>query len=168
MSRNLVLKIKEAKLEHLVIGTLLVYISLHLLEEGIFGFPAWAEGRWGIPNYTVSKWLLHNCYFVFFLVVGYFIYRISKERLLPVGVGIVIWGLLNGLSHIVFSVIFLEYSPGLFTGLIFLLFAVLALKRIREMGKLSPGLMLPSILFGLLYWGLPIALFITVDKMLGI
>ena len=162
------LRIKEVKLEHLVIGTLLVYITLHLLEEGVFGFPTWAEGRWGIPNYTVFKWLLHNCYFIFFLVVGYFIYRINKERFLPLGLGIVIWGLLNSLNHIVFSVIFLEYSPGLFTGLIFLLFAVLAFRRIREMGKLSAGLVLPSILFGLLYWGLPMALFVTVDIMLGI
>jgi len=162
------LRVKEAKLEHVVLGTLLLYVTLHLLEEGIFGFPAWAERRWAIPNYTVSKWLLHNVYFIFFLVLGYFIYRINKERLLFVGLGIVVWGLLNSLNHIVFSVIFLEYSPGLFTGLIFLLFAVLALKRIREMGKLSLGLILLSILFGILYWGLPMILFIEVDKILGI
>ncbi len=161
-------KIKEIRLEHLVIGTLLVYITLHLLEECIFGFPAWAEGRWGIPNYTVSKWLLHNCYFIFFIVVGYFIYRSNKERFLPLGLGIIIWGLLNSLNHIIFSFVFLEYSPGLFTGLFFLLFAVLAFKKIREMGQLSLGLVLLSILCALLYWGVPIALFITVDRMLGI
>ena len=162
------LKVKEAKLEHLVLGTLLVYVTLHLLEEWFFGFPAWAEARWRIPNSTVSKWLLHNVYFAFFLAVGYLLYRSNSEKWLSVGLGIIIWGLLNSLNHIIFTVIFLEYSPGLFTGLIFLLFAVLALKRVREMERLSWNLALLSVLFGLLYWGVPMVLFIEVDKMLGI
>ena len=161
-------KIEKVKLEHLVLGTLMVYVTLHILEEAIFGFPAWAERRWGIPNLTMSNWLLHQPYFMFFLGLGYFIYRSNRDRFLTVGLGVVMWGLVNVLDHIFWSVIFLEYSPGLFTGLIFLLFTLLALKRVREMGKLSPGLILLSILFGLLYMGLPILLFIAVDKMLGI
>jgi hypothetical protein len=139
-----------------------------LLEEGIFGFPAWAERRWAIPNYTVAKWLLHNVYFIGCLALGYFIYRNDREKRLPLGLGVVVWGLLNSLNHIVFSIIFGEYSPGLFTGLVFLLFSVLALRRVKEMGKLSVGLVVLSVLCGLLYWGVPITLFIAVDKALGI
>lgn len=160
-------RIKTLKLEHLVLGTLLTYITLHLFEEWLFGFPNWALRRWGIPGYDVPKWLLHNIYFAFFLGVGYFVYRSNKEKLLFVGLGIVVWGLLNSLNHIVFTAIFLEYSPGLFTGLIFLLFAILALKA-REIERLSWKLILLSVLFGLLYWAVPIVLFIQVDRMLGI
>ncbi|MBN1889714.1 MAG: HXXEE domain-containing protein [Thermoflexales bacterium] len=161
-------KFRELKLEHLILGTLLLYVTLHLLEEGLFGFPAWAEARWGIPGYTAPKWLLHNVYFSFFLALGYVVYRRDKDRFLFVGLGIIIWGLLNMLNHTIFSLLFLEYSPGLFTGFVFGLFAVLAFRRVREMGRLSWRLALSSFLFGLLYWTVPIVLFISVDQALGI
>ena len=160
--------VKRVKLEHLIVGTLLAYVTIHLLEEGIFGFPVWAESRWAIPNYTIAKWLLHNIYFIGFLAFGYFIYRNDREKRLPMGLGIIVWGLLNSFNHIIFSIIFMEYSPGLFTGLVFLIFSVLALRIVKEMGKLSVSLMALSVICGLLYWGVPITLFIAVDKALGI
>jgi hypothetical protein len=76
-------------------------------------------------------------YFAFFLVVGYLIYRRDRERSLTLGLGIIIWGLLNALNHIIFTAVFLELSPGLFTGFIFLLFAILAWNWVREQGRLS-------------------------------
>ncbi len=131
-------KLKSLKLEHLILGTLLVYVTLHVLEEWLFGFPAWALRRWGIPGYDTPKWALHNVYFAFFLVVGYLIYRSNKERWLPVGLGILVWGFMNSvIAHIAFTLIFLEYSPGILTSLIFLLFAALGLQRVREMGRWS-------------------------------
>jgi len=122
------------RLEHLILGTLLAYLTLHLLEEWLLGFPAWAEQRWGIPDYTAIKWLMHNAYFAFFLVLGYAIYRINRERYLPLGLGIPIWGLLNFGNHVVFSLLFLEYSPGLVTGLVFLLLGILALRKTKLAG----------------------------------
>ena len=159
---------RSIRLEYLVLGTLLVYVTLHVLEEWLFGFPAWAEQRWGIPNYTVIKWLMHNAYFAFFLVLGYVIYRIGKDRFLPLGLGITIWGLLNFANHLVFSVIFLEYSPGLLTSLIFLLLGILALRKAKFAGQLSVRVTVLSVICALLYWGLPMGLFITVDLMLGL
>jgi hypothetical protein len=159
---------KCIKLDCLVLGTLLVYITLHLLEEWLFGFPAWAEQRWGIPDYTVTKWLMHNAYFTFFLVLGYIIYRVNTGKFLPLGLGITIWGLLNFANHLVFSLIFLEYSPGLITSLIFLLIGILALRQARINCQLSTRVTLLSVLCALLYWGLPMGLFITIDLMLGL
>jgi len=159
---------RSIRLEYLVLGTLLVYVTLHLLEEWLFGFPAWAEQRWGIPDYTAIKWLMHNAYFAFFLVLGYVVYRISKGRFLPLGLGIAIWGLLNFANHLVFSVIFLEYSPGLITGLIFLLLGILALRKAKLAGQLSVRVTALSVVCALLYWGLPMGLFITIDLMLGL
>ena len=157
---------RSIKLDYLVLGTLLVYVTLHLLEEWLFGFPAWAEQRWGIPEYTVIKWLMHNAYFTFFLVLGYIIYRANIEKFLPLGLGISIWGLLNFANHMVFSLIFLEYSPGLFTSLIFLSLGISALRQARIAGQLSIKVTILSVLCALLYWGLPMELFITVDLML--
>lgn len=157
------------KLERLVLGTLLVYVTLHVAEEWLFGFPAWAEARWRIPNYTVSKWLLHNAYFTFFLAVGYLVYRSNKDRWLPAGLGILVWGFMNSfVAHLTFTFVFLEYSPGILTSLIFVFFAALGLREVREMGRLSWRLALPSVLFGLLYWAVPMVLFIEVDRALGI
>jgi hypothetical protein len=162
------LRTRQIKLAHLILGTLLVYVTVHLLEEWWFGFPAWAEARWGIPGYTVVKWLLHNVYFAAFLAAGYILYRINPDRFLFAGLGIVVWGVLNSVNHIAFTIIFLEYSPGLFTGLVFVILAVLAYQRVREMDRLSWKTVVPSILAGLFYWGAPIVLFITVDGILGI
>jgi hypothetical protein len=162
------MRIKEIKLEHLVLSVVLIYITLHLLEEGLLGFPAWAERRWGIPNFTTFKWLLHQPYFLLSLGVSYLIYRSNKDRFLVVGLGIIMWGLVNTLDHVGFTVIFLEYSPGLFTGLLFLLIAILALRKAHEMGKLSAGVIAGAVLIGLLNFAIPITLFISVDKMLGI
>ena len=122
----------------------------------------------GVPDYSVAKWLLHNLYFAFFLVVGHLIYRCDRQRFLTLGLGIIVRGLPNALNHIVFTAIFLELSPGIFTRFVFLLFAVLAWNRVREQGKLSWRLGLSSIVFGLLYWAVPIVLFIGVDRALGI
>ena len=157
------------QLEHLILGTLLAYVTLHVLEEWLFGFPAWALRRWSIPGYDVPKWLLHNVYFAFFLVVGYLVYWSNKDRWLPVGLGILVWGFMNSfIAHIAFTFIFLEYSPGILTSLIFLLFAALGFKQVRETGRLSWRLAIWSIVCGLLYWGLPMTLFIEVDKLLRI
>jgi hypothetical protein len=167
--KDLILKIKEARLENIILASLLVYVTVHLLEEGLLGFPAWAEMYWRIPNYTTSKWLIHNVYFISVLLIGYFIYHRNRQRFLPLGLGIVIWGFSNSLAHIGSSLIWLSYSPGLFTGLIWVLLFVLARRRVREVGEASRGLMRRATLVGLpLYWGVPMALFINIDKMRGV
>jgi hypothetical protein len=158
----------ELKLHQLILGTLLVYVTLHFFEEGLFDFAGWAELRWRIPNYTTSKWLLHNVYFIFFLGLGYILFRRDPSKFLPAGLGINIWGLMNGLSHIIFSLIFLEYSPGLFTGLIFIGLAIPVYQRVREDNLLKTSVIGFSILAGLLYWRLPIFMFIEIDKLIGI
>jgi hypothetical protein len=75
---------------------------------------------------------------------------------------------MNTLDHVGFTVAFLEYSPGLFTGLLFLLIAILAQRKVYEMGKPSTGVIAGAVLIGLLNFAIPITLFIYVDKMLGI
>ena len=49
------MRARQIKLAHLILGTILAYLPLHLLEEGFGGFPARAEQYWRIPNYDVDK-----------------------------------------------------------------------------------------------------------------
>lgn len=159
---------KKTNMTHLILMTMIIYVTVHLIEEGIFGFPAWALNRWGIPNYTTLKWLIHNIYFITFLGIGFFIYRRNKEKYLAVGFGIILWGLMNTLNHVIFSLIYLEYSPGLFTGLLFLVVAHLAFYKLKEHEKFSLRHLLLSCVLGVIYWAVPIIAFISVDQMIGL
>ena len=156
------MKVKQIKLEHLVLAALLVYTPLHLLEEGLLGFPAWAEQYWHIPNYDVGKWLLHNVFFAVVLLIGYVFYRLDQKRFLSAGLGIILWGLMNTLNHVGCSVAFGAIEPGLFTSFIFVLIAVLAVRQLRTQGRLSLGLVGLAVAWNVLYWGVPKASFILV------
>jgi hypothetical protein len=153
---------RQIKLAHLVLGALLAYIPLHLLEEGLGGFPAWAEQYWHIPNYAVGKWLLHNVFFIAALLIGYVFYRLDQERFLSAGLGIILWGLMNTLNHVGCSIAFGAIEPVLFTSFIFALIAVLAVRQLRTQGRLSLGLVGLALAWNVLYWGIPIASFILV------
>ncbi len=168
MLTNTRLWFRNITLDHLILGTLLVYVPLHMIDEGIFNFAAWAELHWHIPNYTLLKWLLHNVYFAIVLGIGFVLYRRNPASLLPAGLGIVLWGFMNGVSHIIFTFIFWEYSPGLISGLIFIFIALLAYQRTRQMDFQSSHVTAYSILAALFYWGIPMFLFIEIDKLLRI
>jgi hypothetical protein len=138
------------RLEQLILETVLVYFTLHLLEEGLFNFAAWVEMCWRIPGYTVSKWLLHNLYFISCLGIGYLLYRHNPQKYLQAGLGITLWGVMNAISHIIFSLIYLEYSPGLLTGILFLGLGVLIIREVRREIRLTPKRVALAILAGLL------------------
>lgn len=155
-------------LEKIIVFSLILYLPFHLLEEWAFGFPAWAEAYWHIPNYTVAKWLFHNVYFSAFLLIGFCIYRLNRMRFLPLGLGIVIWGLMNAVNHLTCSLVFLEYEPGIVTGLLWFPLATAAYRALRVTGLMSYRLITMAFLAALLaYWSAPIFLFIYVDKLLG-
>jgi hypothetical protein len=156
------MKDRETRLEHLVLGALLAYLPLHLLEEGFGGFPAWAKQYWRIPNYDMRKWLLHNVFFIVVLLIGYVVYRLDQKRFLSAGLGIILWGLMNTLNHIGCSIVFRAIEPGLFTSMIFALIAILAVRQLCAQGRLAPGLVGLSLAWNLLYWGVPITAFILV------
>lgn len=149
-------------MNHLVTAALVTYLPFHLLEEGLFGFPAWAETYWRIPDYTVGKWLFHNVFFVTVLLIGYIAYQVNKERYLSAGFGIILWGGMNTFNHVGCSVAFGKIEPGLFTSLVFLLIGILAIWKIRAMGRLSFRLLGQAVLWNVLYWGVPILLFMFV------
>lgn len=148
-------------IDRLIIFSLILYIPFHVLEEGAFGFPAWAEQYWRIPQYTFEKWVVHNFFFAGALLLGYLIYRINKKRFLVFGIGIICWGLMNGINHIGCSLVFLEYEPGILTGLLWIPIFSMMIKSLRDDNKLNRKILTASFLLaGALYWGIPITLFI--------
>lgn len=110
---------KNIQFKFLPTVCILFYISFHLIEEGMYGFPQWARIRWGIPIYDLEMWLIHNYYFTAYLLLGSFLYAMHEKKFLPLGLGVLIWGLMNFLNHAIFSIVFTEYSPGLMSSVVF-------------------------------------------------
>jgi hypothetical protein len=155
--------IRKPNLNRLIIISLLLYVPFHVLEEGAFGFPAWAESYWRIPHYTFEKWVIHNFFFAGALILGYVIYRIGKDRLLVLGVAIVCWGIMNTVNHIGCSLVFLTYEPGILTSLLWIPVFKWTVDSLRNINRLTWKLMLASFLLAaVLYWGVPITTFIYV------
>lgn len=145
------------------IFSIVLYATLHLLEEGLFGFPAWAEKNWGIPGYTTERWLIHNFFFlgVQWIVFMVFIFKDLKNHLWILG--IVMWGILNTLNHTVFTIVLLEYSPGLITGFLFIFPLIWIIKVMQRQEVLHKYTIMKGIGIGILLWIIPIILFLSFD-----
>lgn len=155
--------IKNIQFKYLPLLCILFYISFHLIEEGILGFPEWVRIRWEIPIYDTELWLIHNYYFTFYLLLGCFFYFVNDKKFLSLGLGILVWGLLNFLNHAIFSIIFIEYSPGLVSGVVFLLLFALGIQKLKESKLLNTKILSLGLLFGILYWVIPIISFLFAD-----
>lgn len=143
--------------------SIVLYATVHLLEEGLFGFPSWAENSWGIPGYTTERWLIHNYFFLgaqLIVLMKYIFSNLKNELWI---LGIVMWGILNTLNHTVFTIIQQEYSPGLITGFIFIIPLIWIIKALREHNKLRKFVLIKGLGIGILLWIIPIILFLLFD-----
>ncbi len=156
-------------LDHLILGAGIVFLALQIPEEGLFNFAAWA-GRLGIiPNFTVTTWLLQQPYFILSLSLAYFIYRIDPGKFLPVGLGILVWGVVEFIGFFGLALVTGGgYVPGLISSIFYLLLALAGVRILRDEGKGSPRLAVLSTLCGLLITALPIAAFFGLYGALGI
>ena len=98
-----------------------VLFLIHSIEEIAFGFPAWATAHFG--STTLFFFIQHHVpLFILAFVSSYFA---AKKN------GSVFWRVLttawqvqfvvNGLFHVITTIVFKEYSPGVITGLLLFL-----------------------------------------------
>lgn len=149
-------------LDRLILGVGIVFLALQIPEEGLFNFSAWVERRGIIPNFTVTAWLLQQPYFILALSLAYFIYRIEPGKFLPIGLGVLVWGLLDFVGLAGLSLVSRGYVPGLISSVIYLPLMLLGIRILRRGGKGTPRLAVLSSLSGLLIMALPIAAFLGV------
>ncbi len=155
-------------LDRLILAAGIVFLALQIPEEGLFNFAAWIDRRGIIPNFTVTTWLLQQPYFILALSLAYFIYRIEPEKFLPIGLGVLVWGLLNFLGFAGLTLITGEYVPGLFSSALYLPLVLLGTRMLRRGGKGTPRTAVLSSLYGFLIMALPIAAFFGVYWALAI
>ncbi len=152
----------------LFIATILVYVPFHVFEEAAGNFPLFMHENWGIPDIGYARWLFHNiALFVPVLVTGLFVFSLDEERLLPFGVGITLWGVMNFCEHLFYTIRNVRVSPGTFSALLFVVVALLLSVKLKQMNRLNPKTIGLSIVCALVYWALPIALIIILSGPIG-
>lgn len=153
-------------IQYFMVGILIIYIPFHLLEEALGDFPTWMkEHKWIPEKITYGHWMANNLFFYLpLLLIGLIGFHFGGDRLLFLGVGIIVWGLINCFDHIIYTIKDRRISPGLFTGLIFGVISVLALFKLYMDSILTIGTLVVSIITGLIYAFLPIGLSVMFHK----
>ena len=94
---------------------LALFYLVHVAEELLFNFPAWATLHFG--RTTQNFYLLsHIPITIAVLCISWLAYRSKKHHFLGVGVASIL--LVNGVLHAISAFIFQGYSPGLLTGVL--------------------------------------------------
>lgn len=148
-----------------MMGTLIVYIPFHLFEEALGNFPAWMhQHHWMSTQLSYGHWMAGNIFFYYpLLLLGIIGYHFGGDKWLPTGLGVTIWGVLNTLEHLIYSCLDRQVSPGLFTGLMFGVIAILTFRRLSEMRKATVKRIMLSLFFACVYALVPVALQIVLS-----
>jgi hypothetical protein len=148
-----------------VFAVIVIYVPFHLFEEAAGDFPRWMYTHKWIPErITYGHWMANNIFFYFSLLQLGFIVFALNPGLVFLGIGIVIWGFLNTLDHLAYTILDRKRSPGLYTGILYAIAAAAALETARKDGLLSPRVLLLSIAAGVAYAFLPVLLSMAFHK----
>ena len=160
------MNLSNFNIQYFMIGIIITYIPFHLLEEALGDFPTWMkEHKWIPVKLTYGHWMANNLFFYLpLLLIGFISFHFGGDKLLFLGVGIIVWGVINCFDHIIYTIIDRRISPGVFTGLIFGVISVLGLYKIYIDNMLTIGLITLSIIAGLLYAFLPIVFSVIFRK----
>ncbi|HBF89005.1 MAG TPA: hypothetical protein DDX39_10225 [Bacteroidales bacterium] len=144
---------------------IVLYVPFHLFEEAYFNFPFWMFEHYNLPKpLSYEHWLINNSFFFIVLLIGLILFLINKSNNLFIGFGILIWGFMNSMEHILFSILDLQLSPGFFTAIFFLIIFGLGLLKLLKSKLLNLRLVIKSILIAAIYWIIPIIVIIMLGS----
>ena len=118
------------KFTPLIIALLMPFIfGLHILEEYFWGFPAWFSDLLN-AKLSVNKFLVINIIAFFIIDANGMLHVIKKgSNYFTAVIGSLLF--INGISHVVTSIVTTSYSPGTVTGLIlYLPLGIITFKQI--------------------------------------
>ena len=154
--------LRNIDFKYFPIIALIVYVPFHLLEEALNNFPLWMSTHYNLPIIlSYPHWLINNGFFFLTLLAGFLIFYSNTSRFLAFGIGILVWILMNGIEHVLFSIIDLKTSPGFYTALVFLSISLLGFVKLYYDNSLRIKLILQSILIGIGYWVIPIGMILV-------
>ncbi len=154
---------------YFVILNLVVYLPFHLFEEAIGDFPRWMyEHKWLPYHMTHGHWMANNLFIYYPMVLlSASIFAVNKN-LACFGVAVLIWGVINFGDHFFYTIKDRKISPGLITGVLFLVNSIFGLRAfvlsdLFSVPHLVAGTIIGGILFGLSI-GLCVAAYKFFDK----
>ena len=109
---------------------LVIYLPFHLFEEAMGDFPKWMyEHKWLPYHMTHGHWMANNLFIYYpMLLISVFLY-VFNNQLVCFGVAILIWGIINFGDHFFCTIKDRKVSPGLISGIFFLVNSILGLKN---------------------------------------
>ncbi len=148
-----------------VILNLVVYLPFHLFEEAIGDFPKWMyEHKWLPYHMTHGHWMANNLFIYYPMVLlSSFLFLVSKN-LACFGVAVLIWGVINFGDHFFYTIKDKKVSPGLITGIFFLVNSVFGLRTFVQSDLFSVNHLVLGIIIGIILFALPIWLCIVAYK----
>lgn len=142
-----------------IVLNLIIYLPFHLFEEAVGDFPRWMyDHRWLPFHMTHGHWMANNLFIYYpMLLISASLFIVS-EHLICFGVGILVWGVINFGDHFFYTIKDKKVSPGLFTGILFLVNSVAGFICFLSSDTFSVLHLIVGVLIGGVLFGLPIAL----------
>ncbi len=148
-----------------IILNLVVYLPFHLFEEAIGDFPKWMyEHKWLPYHMTHGHWMANNLFIYYPMVLLSAFLSTVSDSFACFGVGVLIWGVINFGDHFFYTIKDKKVSPGLITGVLFLINSVFGLRTFVLSDVFSVTHLLVGIMIGGILFGLPIGLCVLTYK----
>ena len=146
-----------------IILNLAIYLPFHLFEEAVCNFPKWMyEHRWLPYHMTHGHWMANNLFIYYPIILVAAVLFLLDERFACCGIGVLVWGVINFGDHFYYTIRDKKVSPGLITGILFLVNSVAGLYCFFSSGAGSVLDFGIGILIGGVLFGLPIGLCVAV------
>ncbi len=148
-----------------ILLNLVIYLPFHLFEEAIGDFPKWMYDHKWLPHHmTHGHWMANNLFIYYpMLLISVFLF-IFNQKFVCFGVAILIWGVINFGDHFFYTIKDRKVSPGLISGVLFLVNSVLGLRNYFLSDLFSVYQLIAGILIGGVLAGLPIGLSVAFYK----
>ncbi len=148
-----------------VILNLVVYLPFHLFEEAIGDFPKWMfEHKWLPYHMTHGHWMANNLFIYYPMVLLSTFLSAVSNNFTCFGVGVLIWGVINFGDHFFYTIKDKKTSPGLITGVLFLINSSFGLRTFVLSDLFSVTHLVVGIIIGAILFGLPIGLCVWTYK----
>ncbi len=137
---------------------LVLYIPIHISEEAAGNFPSWMRRhKWTPDQLSYSHWMAGNLFLFYpLLLAAFLLYLLCGVRFF--GGGILIWGIVNCMEHLAYTVHDRKKSPGLFTGLLFGADSAAGFLSFSRRSGFDAEFLIASIITGIVLFSVPILL----------
>lgn len=149
--------IETIDLTYYVFALIIIYIPFHIFEESLGNFPeSMYKHKWIPERITYGHWMANNIFFYLpILLIGSIIFHFN-HKMLFIGVGVLLWGIINFIDHLFYTIKDRQLSSGFFTGILFTVISIIGLISIKN--QLTLAVLILSMFAAIGYTIIPIIL----------